>query len=262
MKRGLSRWAREDRRLLPHVIRLHAESGSIYGVRRLREMLRRERPYVSTRRLSRLMSFAGLRGACCTRRMRTTRSDGSVVASDQVKRQFKAERPNELWVGDSTYIPTKEGTLSLAVIQDVYSRCIVGWGTSSRQRSELMVGALRRAIHHRRPQEPVVHHSDRGSQYTSEHFRSFCRAFNVKVSVGSVGDCYDNAMAESFFASLEKELIHQQPQRRFVNRDEAKKKIFEYLEGCYNTRRLHSALRYRSPLEFEHQNRQSSEIQS
>ena len=96
MKRGLSRWAREDRRLLPHVIRLHAESGSIYGVRRLREMLRRERPYVSTRRLSRLMSFAGLRGACCTRRMRTTRSDGSVVASDQVKRQFKAERPNEL----------------------------------------------------------------------------------------------------------------------------------------------------------------------
>ena len=149
-------------------------------------------------------------------------------------------------------MPTQEGTLYLAIINDVFSRRIEGWSTSARQGSELMVRALQKAISERSLQGGVIHHSDRGSQYTSTAFQAVCRAEKITLSMGAVGNCFDNAMAESFFASLEKELIHQQRRRRFATRSEAALKIFEYIEGFYNRTRLHSALDFRSPVEFEH----------
>ena len=167
-----------------------------------------------------------------------------------VRRSFTATRPNALWVADATHVPTAEGTLYLAAVQDVYSRRIVGWSMASRQPAELMIAALRMALHERRP-EAVIHHSDHGSQYTSTSFRKVCDAHHVRLSMGRVGDCHDNAMAESFFATPECELIDRQPCARFATRFQARGAIFRYIEGFYNRRRRHSALGYQSPMQFE-----------
>ena len=150
------------------------------------------------------------------------------MATDLVKREFQADRPNQIWVADETYVPTQEGTLYLAVIKDVFSRRIVGWSTSERQGSELMFRALQKAISERSPQGGVIHISDHGSRYTSTAFQAVCQAANSKQSMGVVGNCYDVAMAESFFASFEKELIHQQRRRHFATRSKAALKIFEW----------------------------------
>lgn len=250
-QRGPSRWEQADRELLPRIKQVLKASHGRYGVHRIRAVLRRVGYRVSPQRILRLMAAAGLRdGARCSRSS-TTRADGSTVATDLVQREFRAARPNQLWVADATYVPTQEGTLYLAIIKDAFSRRIVGWSTSARQSSELMVLALQKAVAERNPQQGVIHHSDHGSQYTSKVFQAVCQAANITLSMGAVGDCYDNAMAESFFATLEKELIHQQRRRRFTTRAEAELKIFEYIEGFYNRTRLHSALDYRSPVEFE-----------
>ena len=171
------------------------------------------------------------------------------LSKDLVQRQFCATRPNELWVADATYVPTVEGVLYLAIILDVFARRIVGWSMAAQQQSELMVRALQMALTRRQPSQ-VIHHSDHGSQYTSKHFLDTCRQAQVKVSMGSVGDCYDNAMAESFFATLETELIDQQPRRRFQDRAQARAKIFDYVEGFYNPHRRHSALGQVSPVDY------------
>ena len=195
-------------------------------------------------------------------RLSTTRADGSTVATDLVQREFRAARPNQIWVADATYVPIQEGTLYLAVIKDVFSRRIVGWSTSARQGSDLMVRALQKAVSERNPQQGVIHHSDHGSQYTSTAFQAVCQAANITQSMGAVGNCYDNAMVESFFASLEKELIHQQRRRRFATRSEAELKIFEYIEGFYNRTRLHSALDFRSPVEYEQAHTERKDAQN
>ena len=250
-RRGPSRWEQADRQLLPRIKQVLKASHGRYGAHRIRAALRRAGCRVSPRRILRLMAAAGLRdGARCSRSSSTTRADGTTVATDLVQREFRAARPNQLWVADVTYVPTQEGTLYLAIIKDAFSRRIVGWSTSARQSSELMVLALQKAVAERNPPRGVIHHSDHGSQYTSRAFQTVCQAANITPSMGAVGDCYDNAMAESFFATLEKELIHQQ-RRRFATRAEAELKIFEYIEGFYNRTRLHSALDYRSPVEFE-----------
>ena len=150
----------------------------------------------------------------------------------------------------ATYVPTVEGVLYLAIILDVFARRIVGWSMAAQQKSALMVSALQMALTRRRPSQ-VIHHSDHGSQYTSKHFLDTCRQAQVQVSMGSVGDCYDNAMAESFFATLETELIDQQPRRRFQDRAQARAKIFDYVEGFYNPHRRHSALGQVSPVDYE-----------
>ena len=251
LKRPPSRWEAADRELLEHIRRIHAESRGIYGAPRIQAALRELGIRASRRRIGRLMKADGLRGVCRRRRWSTTRSDGSRVAPDLVRREFHAERPDELWVADATYVPTAEGTLYLAVVQDVFSRRIVGWSMARRQPAELMIRALEMAVARRRPRRKVTHHSDHGSQYTSGPFREICERDNITISMGSVGDCYDNAMAESFFATLETELIDRQPRRRFASREQARAMIFDYLEGFYNTRRLHSSLGYLSPVEFE-----------
>lgn len=188
------------------------------------------------------------RGSVAAKGVRTTiRSDEDRPAPDLVGRDFTAERPDALWVADITYIPTAAGFLYLAVVLDVFSRRIVGWSMRSHMRKELVLEALNMAIDQRRP-EKVIHHSDQGSQYTSIAFGKRCKDTGVDLSMGSVGDCYDNAMAESFFATLECELL---AESSFENRSEARMGTFEFIECFYNRQRRHSSLSYVSPMRFE-----------
>jgi putative transposase len=171
-------------------------------------------------------------------------------ALDRVDRHFKAEGPDQLWVADITYIPTWAGFLYLAVVLDVWSRKIVGWAMETHLKTELVLAALDMAIAQRRP-SAVIHHSDRGTQYTSYAFGKRCREMNVMPSMGSTGDAYDNAMAESFFATLERELLNR---RRFKSPAEARMAAFAWIEGWYNPHRRHSGLGRRSPVNFERRN--------
>jgi putative transposase len=168
-------------------------------------------------------------------------------APDLVDRDFRAFRPNQLWVADITFVPTAGGFLYLAVVLDAWSRKIVGWSMANHLRTELVLDALEMAISQRRP-DGVIHHSDQGSQYTSLAFGKRCREAGVRPSMGSVGDAYDNAMCESFFATLECELLER---RRFTSKIEAKMACFSFIEGWYNPVQLHSALGYRSPMAYE-----------
>jgi putative transposase len=215
-------------------------------------MLVRRGHHVSRKRVARLMRAAGIAGV--TRRRwkhgTTVRDRAARPAPDLVDRRFVASGPNQLWVADITQIPTHAGPLFLATVMDVWSRKVVGWATSTRMPSELVIAALEMAIARRRPKK-VVHHSDQGSQYTSVAFTERCNALGVSRSMGSVGDCFDNAMAESFFATLETELLGLVDM--FPTIEVAEAELFQFLEGFYNTRRLHSALGHLSPVEFERQ---------
>jgi putative transposase len=175
------------------------------------------------------------------------RAPGARPAPDLVERNFVAAAPNRLWVADITYIPTWAGFLYLAVVLDTFSRRIVGWAMETHLRTELVVQALNLALWQRRP-AAVIHHSDQGSQYTSLAFGQRCREAGVRPSMGSVGDCFDNAMCESFFATLECELLDR---RRFKTQSEARMAVFEFIEAWYNPHRRHSALDYLSPINYE-----------
>src|SRR3954454_24154124 len=193
------------------------------------------------------MRNAGLVGVSRRKSTVTTVRDGARQAPDLVDRDFTAERPNMLWVADITYIPTWAGFLYLAVALDAFSRRIVGWAMATSLHTQLVLDALNMALATRRPKD-VVHHSDQGSQYTSIAFGKRCREAGVRPSMGSVGDAYDNAMAESFFAPLECELLDR---RRFKTQTEARIAAFEFIEGFYNPRRRHSSLGYLSPINYE-----------
>ena len=195
------------------------------------------------------MRAAGLRG--CTRgskRPTTRRDPRASSAPALLRRDFMAAQPNRIWLADITYIPTREGFLYLAFILDTHSRRIVGWSMDSHMRTELVVDALEMAVWRRKPSAGLVHHSDRGVQYTAISFGKRLAELGIVPSMGRNGTALDNAMAESFIATLKTELVHR---RRFPEREVARSAIFEYLEGFYNRRRLHSALRYRSPVDYE-----------
>lgn len=247
LKRSPSERAKEDDRLREQIREVHRDSRGTYGAPRIVAELLKRGVRISQRRVARLMREAGIQGVSRRRGVRTTRSDGTRPQKDLVERCFKAEKANQLWVADITYIPTLAGFLYLAVILDVWSRRIVGWSMRRDMTAVLAVEALDMAVANR-GLSGVVHHSDRGVQYTCEAFGERCRLYGVTRSMGSVGDCYDNAMAESFFATLECELIDR---TRFLNQDEAAREVFDYIEGFYNTRRLHSAIGMRSPAEYE-----------
>jgi putative transposase len=203
---------------------------------------------ISNDRLARLMRERGIVGVSRRKAFKTTRRDRDArPAPDLVDRKFVADAPNELWVADITYIPTWSGFLFLAVVLDVFSRRIVGWAMANHLRTELVLQALDMAIWRRRP-ENVIHHSDQGTQYTSIAFGRRCKEAGVRPSMGSVGDCYDNAMAESFLATLECELL---AGRTFRTHLEARTALFDYIEVFYNRQRRHSALGYLSPDEYE-----------
>jgi putative transposase len=247
-KRPASKRAQEDGRLLRRIRTIHEASRRSYGVPRIYRELREDDVCVGRDRVARLMREAGLRGISRRRFVTTTvRGATSRPAPDLVERRFVAAGPDQLWVADITYIRTWAGFVYLAIVLDVFSRRIVGWAMQGHLRSELVLEALQMAIVRRRPRS-VIHHSDQGCQYTSIAFGDRCERLGVRTSMGSVGDAYDNAMAESFFATLECELL---AQKRFKNQHEAQQAIFEWIEGWYNPHRRHSSIEYLSPIEFE-----------
>ena len=248
LKRSPSRRARENEELSERIAAIHADSRGTYGARRVHAELTAEGRSVSRQRVERLMRALGLQGEHRRRPRGTTRADcAAAAAPDRVERRFEASEPNRLWVADITYVTTQEGFLYLAAVMDVFSRKVVGWAMGARQTAELVRSALDMALA-ARGARGVIFHSDRGSQYTALAFTSRCAEAGVLQSMGAVGSCYDNAMAESLFATLECELLRRAP---FATREEATTEIFRFLEGFYNRRRRHSALGYLAPAEFE-----------
>ena len=239
---------RSNQQLLARIRTIHSRSRQTYGRPRVFAELRDAAEVVGHNRVARLMREAGLVGASRRKGCWTTRRDRDArPAPDLVERNFTAEGPDRLWVADITYVPTWTGVLFLAVVLDVFSRRIVGWAMANHLRTELILDALNMAIGRRRPLD-VVHHSDQGCQYTSIAFGSRCREAGVRPSMGSTGDCFDNAMCESFFATLECELL---ARHKFHSQAQAMPVVFEFIEGWYNTHRRHSALGQIAPLEFE-----------
>ena len=237
-----------DAKLSTQIRAIHDESKGTYGAPRIHRALSTRGVRVGRKRVARLMKRAGLAGVSRRKRVSTTqRASTPVATTDLVDRVFTADGPDQLWVADATYIPTKAGWLYLAVVLDVWSRRIVGWSMGTRQTTALMLAALEMAIEQRQP-HGVIHHSDHGSQYTSLEFGQRCREAGIRPSFGSVGDCYDNAMCESFFATLECELIDRST---FANQAHGRMATFEFIEAWYNRRRLHSAIDYMSPNAFE-----------
>ncbi len=246
--RAPSAHADSDTALLERIREIHRTSRETYGAPRIHAELIAEGRAVSRKRIARLMRGAGLAGISRRKGMRTTVRDARArAAADLVERNFTAEAPDQLWVADITYIPTWAGFLYLAVVLDVFSRRVIGWSMANHLRTRLVLDALDMALWQRRP-DGVIHHSDQGSQYTAIAFGNRCRAAGVRPSTGSVGDCYDNAMCESFFATLECELLDR---RRFRSHAEARMAVFEFIEGWYNPRRRHSAIGYLSPINYE-----------
>lgn len=235
--------------LTERIRQIHVASDGNYGSPNIHIELREEGSRVGRKRVARLMRSARIRGVSRRRGfVVTTRRDPKrPPAPDLVNRRFVADGPNQLWVADMTYVPTWAGFIFLAVVLDVWSRRVVGWAIGEQMTSDLVLAALNMAYQQRRP-SGVIHHSDQGSQYTSVAFGQRCEKLSVRPSMGSVGDAYDNAMAESFFASLECELIDR---RTFETKSQARLALFTYIEGWYNPRRRHSALGRISPADFE-----------
>jgi putative transposase len=228
---------------------VHERSRGTYGYPRVHAELRALGMRYSRKRVARLMRKVGLQGCIRGRRKHTTRRDvNAVPAPDLVKRNFAAAAPNKLWTADITYVHTREGFLYLAFILDVYSRKVVGWAIATHLRTELVVDALEMALWRTKPNAGLIHHTDRGSQYTALSFGKRLEEAGIVPSMGRAGSALDNVLSESFAASLKCELLHKQ---RFLSREAAKTAIFDYLEGFYNRARLHSSLGYLSPSEYE-----------
>ena len=259
LRREPSRRAREDEKLRGEIRQFHKMSLGTYGAPRIHADFQGEGRQISRKRVARLMKDEGLRGVCRRKFVTTTVRDKSQrPAPDLVERDFTADGPDQLWVADITYVPTHSGFLYLAVVLDVWSRRIVGWSMRSTLETQVVLDALDMAMSRRRP-DGVIHHSDQGCQYTSITFGNCAKRHGIRVSMGTVGDCYDNAMCESFFATLECELLDR---TSFPNHAKARQEIFEYIEGFYNPRRRHSALGYLSPCDFEAQHEVDDEIEA
>src|SRR4051812_9858972 len=242
--------AQEDGELVERIVSIHDANRGVYGSPRIHaELAMAHGVRVGRKRVERLMREARISGMVRRKRGRTTISvPGVRVADDLVERQFRPAGPNQLWVADITYLRTWEGWLYLAAVQDAYSRAIVGWSMADHMRKELVIDALEMAVHRRRPARGLIHHSDQGSQYVSLGFGQTARDAGIARSMGSKGDCYDNAVAESVFATLKKELVHR---RSWPTRRELMSEVFEYIEAFYNRTRRHSTLGYLSPLDYE-----------
>jgi putative transposase len=261
LKREPSARAKANAELLETIREIHDESDGTYGAPRVHAELveRPQGPKASLNRVARVMGTAGLQGVSPRKWARTTvRDEKARPAPDLVNRDFTATGPDQLWVADITYVPTWAGFLYLAVVLDVWSRRIVGWAMATHLRAELVIQALDMAWVQRMPRE-VIFHSDQGSQYTSLAFGRRCELMGIRPSMGSVGDAYDNAMCESFFGTLESELLDRYTFRTPV---EARSAVFRYIEGWYNPKRRHSALGYHSPANFEARNSPGGRVTS
>jgi len=249
-RRSPSERSLTDALLAEKIKEIHEAKRRVYGAPRIHAELRMAHGiHVGRKRVERLMRSAGISGLVPKKRGRTTiRVPGVRVADDLVERQFRPARPNVLWLADITYLRSWEGWLHLAAVQDAYSRRIVGWSMAEHMKSELVTDALQMALARRSPPRGLVHHSDQGSQYVSLGFGQAARDAGIALSMGSRGDAYDNAVAESFFATLKKELIHRQS---WPTRRELSTAVFEYIEAFYNRERRHSTLGMHSPAEYE-----------
>jgi putative transposase len=239
-----------DAWLTEKIKQIHAASRGVYGAPRIHAELCLEYGIrVGRKRVARLMRAVGISGIRPRKRWRTTiRVPGVEPATDLVERDFRTTGPNVLWVADITYLRSGEGWLYLAAVQDSYSRAIVGWSMATQARAQLVVDALQMALGRRRPGPGLVHHSDQGSQYVSLAFGHAARQAGIAISMGSRGDAYDNAVAETFFATLKKELVNR---RSWPSRLELQSAVFEYIEAFYNRQRRHSKLGMVSPAEYE-----------
>ena len=235
--------------LCEQIRRIFDETGETYGSPRVLGELHRRGVRVGKGRVERAMRGMGLTPPTPHRRCRTTqRDDTHPVAPNTLDRDFAAQRPNESWVTDITYVWTDEGWAYVAAILDLYSRSVVGWALSASLSTELSLAALTKAVQRRRPNAGLLFHSDRGCQYTSALHRDELAKLGITVSMSRKGNCWDNAVAESFFATLKNELVHR---RRWRSRHELRNALFEYIEVFYNRRRLHSSLSYKTPAEVE-----------
>ena len=248
-RRGVSARATADHALTDQITLVHARSRRTYGAPRVHAALRAGGVRCGTRRVARLMRAAGLVGCHRRRRAHTTVADPThAPAPNLVARDFAAPTVDHLWLGDITYVPTWEGWLYVAVLLDACSRRVVGWAMADHLRTELAAEALTMALQARRPAAGLVHHTDRGCQYTAHAYQARLASHGITASMSRAGDCYDNAMAESFFATLKAELIDARP---WSTRRGARQAIFEWVEIFYNRQRSHSALDYQSPVAFE-----------
>lgn len=238
-----------DAALRERIRKVHAENRGVYGSPRILKELRNNGEHVGKRRVERVMRGAGIVGTPRGRQRTTTKANPAhPVEPNVLDRDFTASRPDERWVTDITYIWTDEGWCYLAAILDLFSRCVVGWQLSTSLSTELPLDALDKALMRRRPGSGLLHHSDRGCQYTSADYRSVLAENGIFVSMSRRGNCWDNAVAESFFATLKTELVYQQ---RWATRVELRAALFDYIETFYNRRRLHSSLDYRTPAQVE-----------
>jgi putative transposase len=244
-----SRRTSANRVLVSQIRVVHQRSRKSYGSPRITEELNDIGVPCGRHRVARLMRHAGIRAKTVKKYKATTDSKHSLpVSPNLLSRQFTVTRPNRVWVSDITYVRTTEGWLYLAVVMDLYARRIVGWAMSERIDGELTLSALRQALNQRRPSPGLIHHSDRGKQYAAGDYQKLLRDHGALCSMSRKGDCWDNAPCESFFGTLKQELVYQE---RFDTREEAKAKIFEYIEVFYNRQRRHSSAGSRSPVEFE-----------
>lgn len=249
-KREPSQREQANEHLLKAIRRVHEASRGTYGSPRVQAALKREGVSAGKHRIARLMKAQGIAGKTSQRKgPRTTqREAGAQAAPNWLAQDFTASRPNEKWLADITYIDTAEGWLYLAAVLDLYARPVVGWSMANHLRAELVTDALQMALGRRLPLETLLHHSDQGSQYTSRVVRDLLDKHHIQVSMSGVGNCYDNAPMESFFGTLKSECAL----APFATQAEARQALFEYIEVWYNRQRLHSALGYLPPLEFEH----------
>jgi transposase InsO family protein len=238
-----------DRELLHEIKRVHEKSKGVYGSPRIQAELADEGHQVGRHKVAQLMRLERLRG-CPKRRYRVTtkRDPRHRVAKNLLEQNFCTAKPNQKWVADITYISTKQGWLYLAVVIDLYSRRVVGWSMSQWMTRRIVVDALRMAVDARDPGNDLIHHSDRGGQYTSEDFRNELAKYNIECSMSSTGTCYDNAVAESFFGLMKRERVNR---TRYRTREEARADIFDYIEVFYNRKRRHGYLGNISPVDFE-----------
>jgi len=235
--------------LLVELAAVHAQVKERYGSPRIHAELQARGVDCCVNTVAKLMHDNDIRAKTARKFKNTTDSDHPLpVADNLLDRQFDAQAPNERWVADITYIPTREGWLYLAAVEDLYSRMVVGWSMADTMTSRLVVDALEMAVQRRLPDEGLLAHSDRGSQYASDHYQRLLARHGIECSMSGVGQCWDNAPMESFFASLKKELIHHED---YQSRAEARASIFEYIELFYNPKRRHSSLGYLSPAEYE-----------
>jgi putative transposase len=249
--RGRPASAQQQRRdgLLGEIADIHEQVKGRYGSPRVHAELQARGHGCCVNTVARLMHQAGIRAKTARKFRHMTDSNHSRPVADNVlDRQFDPSAPNEAWVADITYVPTREGWLYLAVVEDLFSRRVVGWSMDSTMTSRLVVDALEMAVQRRLPGAELVAHSDRGSQYASEHYQRLLAQHGITCSMSDVGQCWDNAPMESFFASLKKELCHHED---YATREQARASIFEYIEVFYNRQRRHSTLGYVSPAEYE-----------